>query len=163
MWDLKVIGMLMVMHSGFTEYWCFLCLWDSLATDRRGIKLDTKNIIPARIMHCQDYTTCRSRNCLITSFAHKPWTDETVHQDNWKKKLQRLWLYCRKVSQNHTGKVEVGYLCRAANRRGTQRQGNINWTCLPGMFYIGSAKTSWATRRQWIIRIASRIFWNVTL
>lgn len=34
--DLKVIGM----HSGFTKFCCFLCLWDSRNTDQRYIKLD---------------------------------------------------------------------------------------------------------------------------
>ena len=36
--DLKVIGMLMGMQSGFTKYCCFLCMWDSRATKNHYIK-----------------------------------------------------------------------------------------------------------------------------
>ena len=36
--DLKVIGMLMGMQSGFTKFCCFLCLWDSRATSQHYIK-----------------------------------------------------------------------------------------------------------------------------
>lgn len=38
--DLKVIGMLMGMQGGFTKYCCFLCLWDSRATDDHYIVHD---------------------------------------------------------------------------------------------------------------------------
>ena len=34
----------------------------------------------------------------------------------WKKKLQRRSLYITKVSENHTGKVEGGYLCISSKR-----------------------------------------------
>ncbi|XP_039304135.1 uncharacterized protein LOC120357539 [Solenopsis invicta] len=33
--DLKVIGLLVGMQSGFTKFCCFLCLWDSRAVDHR--------------------------------------------------------------------------------------------------------------------------------
>ncbi len=36
--DLKVIGMLMGMQSGFTKYCCFLCLWDSRATAKHYVQ-----------------------------------------------------------------------------------------------------------------------------
>lgn len=38
--DLKVIGMLTGMRGGFTKYCCFLCLWDSRATDDHYTKCD---------------------------------------------------------------------------------------------------------------------------
>ena len=38
--DLKVIGMLMGMQSGFTKFCCFLCLWDSRATSEHYTKSD---------------------------------------------------------------------------------------------------------------------------
>ena len=38
--DLKVIGMLMGMRGGFTKNCCFLCLWDSRATDAHYTRSD---------------------------------------------------------------------------------------------------------------------------
>ena len=38
--DLKVIGLLMGMQTGFTKYCCFLCLWDSRATSYHYIRKD---------------------------------------------------------------------------------------------------------------------------
>jgi hypothetical protein len=38
--DLKVIGMLMGLQGGFTKYCCFMCLWDSRATDEHYIRCD---------------------------------------------------------------------------------------------------------------------------
>ena len=36
--DLKVIGMLMDMLPGFMKCWCFLCLWDSRATEKNYVE-----------------------------------------------------------------------------------------------------------------------------
>ncbi|XP_025161583.1 uncharacterized protein LOC112590099 [Harpegnathos saltator] len=38
--DLKVIGLLIEMQSGFTKFCCFLCLWDSRAIDHHYVKKD---------------------------------------------------------------------------------------------------------------------------
>ena len=38
--DLKVIGMLMGMQTGFTKFCCFLCLWDSRAVNEHYVKRD---------------------------------------------------------------------------------------------------------------------------
>ena len=35
--DLKVIAILMGLQAGFTKYCCFLCLWDSRATEHHFI------------------------------------------------------------------------------------------------------------------------------
>lgn len=35
--DLKIVALLMGLQGGFTKYCCFLCLWDSRATDRHYI------------------------------------------------------------------------------------------------------------------------------
>ena len=38
--DLKVIGMLMGMQTGFTKFCCFLCLWNSRAMNEHYVKRD---------------------------------------------------------------------------------------------------------------------------
>ncbi|EFN81509.1 hypothetical protein EAI_11433, partial [Harpegnathos saltator] len=38
--DLKVIGLLIGMQSGFTKFCCFLCLWDSRAIDHHYVRKD---------------------------------------------------------------------------------------------------------------------------
>lgn len=38
--DLKVVSLLMGLQQGYTKYCCFLCLWDSRATDLHYIKKD---------------------------------------------------------------------------------------------------------------------------
>ena len=38
--DLKVIGMLMGMQTGFTKFCCFLCLWNSRAVNEHCVKRD---------------------------------------------------------------------------------------------------------------------------
>lgn len=71
--DLKVIGMLRGMQGGFTKYCCFLCLWDSRATDKHYItaKWPTRSTYIPGISSVQTSPIVESDNIILPALHIK--------------------------------------------------------------------------------------------
>lgn len=139
--DLKVVGMLMRMQSGFTKYCCFICLWHSCATAKHYVQSEWP------LWKSHEPGECKPRECSSAPSSYKTWPHETVREDTSQEKLKRLRICEGEVSKNHRGKTETRHICRSADKTITEGQptSSQSWMILslrPGNPLNGSVNIS---------------------
>ena len=76
--DLKVVGLLLGLQSGFTKYSCFLCLWDSRAREHHYKRKEwplREEFTPGQLNVCQR-PLIEPRNIYTSApVTYKTWTN----------------------------------------------------------------------------------------